>query len=168
MIRRAFISLDEEMFLCLFKAFVRPHLEYANTVWNPHKSKDVIAIENVQRRATKMIPTLNKMAYQDRLKKLKLPTLVYRRARGDMIELFKELNAVNKVINPAVTINTGVSRGHNLKILKQRCAKDVRKFFFTHRVVNLWNGLPINVVESKNLIAFERNLDAECMLTHYI
>ena len=46
MIRRAFITLDEEVFLCLFKAFVRPHLEYANAVWNPYKRKDVTALEN--------------------------------------------------------------------------------------------------------------------------
>lgn len=160
MIRRAFISLDEDMFLCLFKAFVRPHLEYANAVWNPYKRKDITALENVQRRATKMIPVLNKLSYPERLRKLKLPTLVYRRARGDMIETFKELNSDNKDINPAFTINTNVSRGHNLKILKQRCNKDVRKHFFTYRVANLWNELPSKVVESKNLIAFERHLDA--------
>ena len=134
-------------------------LEYANAVWNPYKRKDVIALENVQRRATKMIPVLNKMSYSERLEKLRLPTLVYRRARGDMIEVFKELNSTVKDINPGITLNSSVSRGHNQKILKQRCKKDVRKYFFTHRVVNLWNDLPNKVVESKNLITFERNLD---------
>ena len=116
------------------KAFVRPHLEYANALWNPHKRKYVTALENVQRRATKV----------------KLPSLVYRRARGDMIAMFKEMKAINKGINPVVTVNKAVSRGHNLKFLKPRCSKDVRKFFFTHRVVNLWNELPNHVVESKN------------------
>ena len=156
MIRRAFITMDEEVFLCLFKAFVRPHLEYANAVWNPHKRKDVTALENVQRRSTRMIPTLNKMSYSEGLEKLRLPTLVYRRARGDMIEVFKELNAVNKDINPVISFNTSVARGHNQKILKQRCNKDVRKYFFTHRVVNLWNELPIKgggIKESPNVRA---------------
>ena len=48
LIRRTFIHLDESTFLKLFKALVRPHLEYANTVWYPTKMKDIIAIENVQ------------------------------------------------------------------------------------------------------------------------
>ena len=47
MIRRAFTHLDSDMFLCLFKAFVRPQLEYANAAWSPYKVKDVTAIENV-------------------------------------------------------------------------------------------------------------------------
>ena len=62
-----------------------------------------------------MIPTLNKMPYSDGLKKLKLLTLVYRRARDNMIEMYKEMKAINKDINPMVTINKSVSRGHNLK-----------------------------------------------------
>ena len=53
LIRRTFINLDEDIFLKLFKALIRPHIEYANTTWNPTKIKDIIAIENVQRRATK-------------------------------------------------------------------------------------------------------------------
>ena len=67
MIRRAFTFIDEDMFLCLFKAFVRPQLEYANAVWNPYKAKDINAIENVQRRATKLIPSLQKFQVSNRI-----------------------------------------------------------------------------------------------------
>jgi hypothetical protein len=65
------------------------HLEYANSVWNPYKKKHITALENVQRRATKLIPGFKDMTYENRLRKLKLPTLAYRRKRGDMIEAFK-------------------------------------------------------------------------------
>ena len=51
-------------------------------------------IENVQRRATKLIPILSGLSYEERLKKLKLPTLKYRRLRGDMIEVFKILMGI--------------------------------------------------------------------------
>ena len=49
LIRRTFVHLDEGTFSKLFKALVRPHIEYANTAWYPTKMKDIIAIENVQR-----------------------------------------------------------------------------------------------------------------------
>ena len=72
LIRRTFTHLDEEIFLYLYKTLVRPHLEYANCVWNPSKLKLIDALENVQRRATKLVPTLKNLSYEDRLKKLKL------------------------------------------------------------------------------------------------
>ena len=86
LIRRSFIYMDEDMFKKLFKAIVRPHLEYANSVWHPTKIKDITAIENVQRRATKYLPTMKNLSYEEHLQKLGLPTLQYRRLRGDMIE----------------------------------------------------------------------------------
>jgi hypothetical protein len=46
-------------------------------------------IENIQRRATKLIPGLSDLSYEDRLRRLKLPSLSYRRSRGDMIEVYK-------------------------------------------------------------------------------
>ena len=74
--------LDEDTFLKLFKAFVKPHVEYANTTWSPTKMKYIITAENVQRRATIHLPLLKHMTYEERLKKLNLLTLYYRRMRG--------------------------------------------------------------------------------------
>jgi hypothetical protein len=67
-------------------------LRYAQSVRSPWKKKDIRSIENVQRRATKMIPGLNKISYEERLTKMELPTPVYRRARGDMIETYKMMH----------------------------------------------------------------------------
>jgi len=64
LIRRTFTCLDEEIFLLLCKALVRPHLEYANAIWSLNKIKDITVIENVQRRATKLIPSLRNMGYE--------------------------------------------------------------------------------------------------------
>ena len=86
-IRRSFIYLDADILLPLYKALVRSHFDYAMIIWNPHMVKHIESIEGVQRRATKMIP--EHLSYPERLKKLKLPTMAYRRARGDMIEVFK-------------------------------------------------------------------------------
>jgi len=59
---------------------------------SPHKKSDIEKLERVQKRAIKMIPGMPKISYPDRLWKLKLPTLTYRRARGDMIETNKLLS----------------------------------------------------------------------------
>ena len=89
LICRSFIHMDEDMFKKLFKALVHPHLEYANSVWHSTKIKDITAIENVQRRATKYLPTLKNLTYEEHLQKLDLPTLQFRRLRGDLIETYK-------------------------------------------------------------------------------
>ena len=89
MIRRSFTYIDTETFPLLFKALVRPHIEYANCVWSPRFRYQIDDIERVQRSATKQVPGLQKMTYSERLKMLKLPTLEHRRRRGDLIETFK-------------------------------------------------------------------------------
>jgi len=75
LMRRTFLHLDNKTFSLLFKALVRPHLEYASSVWSPYKKKDINSIENVQRRATRMLPQMKNIEYEERLRKLKLPTL---------------------------------------------------------------------------------------------
>ena len=84
MIRRTFKNLDAEIFKPMFIALVRSHIEYGDTIWSPYKIKHIEAIERVQRRATKQITGLKYLTYEERLRKLKLPTLSYRRQRGDI------------------------------------------------------------------------------------
>jgi len=50
--------MSKNAFIMLYKSLVRPHLEYANSVWSPYKKGDVEAIEKVQRRATKLLISL--------------------------------------------------------------------------------------------------------------
>jgi hypothetical protein len=64
-IRKSFKYLDFKTFCLLFKSLVRPILEYASSVWNPYKTKDIEAIENVQRRATKMLPDMKNLTYEE-------------------------------------------------------------------------------------------------------
>ena len=68
----------------------------ANAAWTPILRRDQILLENVQRRATKLIPELRNRDYEDRLRALKLPSLYYRRARGDMIEAYKFTHSIYK------------------------------------------------------------------------
>ena len=76
----------------LFKALVRPLLEYGNAVWNPNLCKYINQIENMQRQFTKRIIGMGDLNYEERLKSMKLPSLEYRRLRGELIEVYKILN----------------------------------------------------------------------------
>jgi hypothetical protein len=95
-IKRNFKNLTMESFILLYKSMVRSHLEYCNSVWAPHKKNDrfIAELERVQRRATKLVHGLSKLKYSERLKRCGLPTLIYRRHRGDMIETCKMLTGV--------------------------------------------------------------------------
>ena len=160
MIRHSFDHLDGPLLAQLFKCFVRPHLEYGNTIWAPFYEKDIILIENVQRRATKTIQDIRDLSYKDWLRHLKLPSLVYRRLRGDLIETYKMMNGhYNIDVNTLLPQGKNPTRGHNFKLSKQRFNTDTRKRFFSLRVVNYWNALPDNIVEASTTNTFKNRLD---------
>ena len=162
LIRKTFVALDEEIFKCLYVAMVRPHLEYANQIWAPFLIKDLKAVENVQRRASKLVPTLKNLTYEERLRKLGLPTLAYRRARGDMIETYKILSGIydEEVSQDIFVLQEGQrTRGHTKRIFKVHSRLNKNKNSFCKRVVNNWNQLPQWVIDSDNVKKFEANLD---------
>ena len=158
-IRRSYTYLDSEVVHKLYTALVRPTLEYGIVAWSPVFKKDADAIERVQRRATKLVPKIKMLSYPDRLRKLKLPSLYYRRARGDMIEVFKYLTKVYKSDNPLVRDYDTRTRGHHLKLKKLYARTQIRRNFFSIRVVDLWNSLPEAIVSSVSLNMFKNRID---------
>ena len=77
-----------------------------------------------------------------KFKRLKLPTLKYRRIRGDMIEVYKILtNKYDSRVNLYLEKQQD-NRGHSLKLVNNRYHYDLRKFSFAPRIVNVWNSLP--------------------------
>ena len=85
--QRNFRELSRECFVVLYKSLVKPHLEYANTVWAPRRMCVIEKIEKVQMRATKLIRGLSSRSNEERLHVLQLPILRYKQLRGDMIQL---------------------------------------------------------------------------------
>ena len=151
--------IDVESMSRLFKALIRPHLEYCNVAWCPRLIKDQLLIEGVQRRATKLVPGMENLPYEQRLKALGLPSMCYRRARGDMIEVYKYTHSIYNTDN-ILPLNTDTrTRGHNLKLTKRFCQKATRANFFSFRVIDTWNSLPNYVVEADTLESFKCRLD---------
>jgi len=96
MVGRHFKRLSKKDFLLLYKSYIRPKVEYCIQAWSPYRIKDIKCLENVQRRATKMVEGIGKLGYDERLRKLGLTTLETRRKRGDMIEIFKLMTGKEK------------------------------------------------------------------------
>lgn len=159
-IRRSYKYLDKDSLLLLYKGLVRPILEYGENVWSPHLLGDISIIEAVQRRATRLIPNFKDMSYEQRLKQLNLPTLVYRRLRGDMIQVYKYLHNKNtvdtKMFKKAEYTST---RGHSLKLFKERNSLNIRQHFFSQRIVEWWNSLSEEVLTAPSVDTFKARLD---------
>jgi len=162
MVHRSFRRLDPEDFLLIYKTYIRPHLEFCVQAWSPHLSKDIQCIERVQRAATRLVPQLKYLSYEGRLDRLGLTTLERRRSRGDLIETYKLMTGKEKVFREQffqIASNGHNTRGHSLKIAKQRTHLDLRKYFFSQRVVNEWNSLPQHVVDAPSTNSFKGRLD---------
>ena len=147
----------------LFKSLVRSTLEYANVVWCPYTRKSIDLIESVQRHFTKHIIDMKDMDYSERLKVLNLPSLEYRRFRGDLIEMYKICH--NKY-DPVTTRDLfdfvpedNITRNNGFKVSKKRTNHNQFKYFFTNRIINPWNNLPSEVVNTNSLNSFKNHID---------
>ena len=160
-LRRTFSHLDGPTLTWLYKALVRPHLEYCNAITYSRTITLMKAVEAVQRRATKQVAELRNIPYEERLQQLQLPSMQYRFRRGDMIELFKYTHQVYKVqaSNISIGVANTITRGHPLKLIKPRCTTTLRLRTFPHRAIEDWNNLPATVVMSPSINCFKSRLD---------
>ena len=122
MIKRNIAFKSKDVIVKLYKALVRPKLEYCIQTWCPYLKKDIDSLERVQRRATKMIEGYKNLCYEDRLRNTGLMKLKKRRTRGDLIQVFKIIKGVDKVdyrnfFEIDVKDRGHKTRGHNLKII---------------------------------------------------
>ena len=135
---------------------MRPILEYGNAAWVPSLKRERQQIDNVQRRATKMVPELRNLEYTDRLRVMKLPSMYYRRARGDMIEMYTYLHGQYNVEEvPLLRDEIRVTRGHSRILKKEKVETRHRRNYFRHRTVNRWNSLTEEVFSAPSLNFFK-------------
>ena len=163
LIRRSNSYLDCKSFVKMYTSFVRPHIEYAQSAWASYLIKYINLLENVQIRTTKILDGISKLDYTEAKKKLNMPSLAYRRLRGDMIETYKHFHKYGKnITSSSFQPRNRVSWKHDFQ-LHHRIAKDgirgVQSNSFYHRIVRTWNNLPREVVNATNVNTFKNKLD---------
>ena len=169
LVSRNFHYRDKKTFVNLYCQHVRPILEYASPVWSPWLECDKKVVEDVQKRMVKMISGLNGQTYEEKLTEIGLQTLEYRREKADMVQVFKMLKGIDNVdyknwfeiygdTSSNIRPNTRLSN-EPLNIIQKRCNGDIRKYFFSMRVVPTWNSLPTDVKNSGTVAVFKSNYD---------
>ena len=116
-------------------------------------------MERVQHRLTRMIPGLKDLPYVHRLRALGLWSLEERRNRADLLEAFKIKQGLSAApFDQFFKLNsTERTRGHHMKIVKQGCRLDIRKYFFSKMVVTRWDWLDKEAINTKKSIVLRRH-----------
>ena len=162
LLKRSFQFLDRDMFLKLYKAIVRPHLEYANVIWHPLFKRQLHSLESVQRRATKILNTIKDLPYADRLRYLKLPSIKYRQIRNDIIQTYKIIHNIDNIDgNSLFQVNNVNTRNPDSKLYKCYSRTNIRSNYFSNRVNNIWNSLSETTKNSPDMDKLKQNIDME-------
>ena len=153
---RAFHYRDRHIFTRLYMQYVRPHLEFASPAWSPWLEADIECLEKVQRRAVQQVSGLTAATYEGRLAELGLTTLTERRHQQDMLQAYKILSGKDKVRattwfamaseSASERVTRAAADPLSLKIPMNRL--EVRKNFFSQRVPDQWNKIPLSVRQS--------------------
>ena len=168
LIRRTFSYLNKESFLALYKAYVRPHLEYCQQAVHPYLAKDIQRLEKVQQRATKLVQSIQHLPYEQRLVELNLYSLAQRRQRGDMITVYKILNGMIDIQADKLFQLSDVTqtRGHQMKLKMPRaCRTEIGRNAFSQRTISPWNKLPDHIIQCKTVKQFKGEYDKHMLNT---
>ena len=164
---RSFHFRDRHVFKRLYTTYVRPHLEFAVPVWSPSTVAEIEALENVQKKSVQMIGGLTADNYEDKLKELGLDTLEERRKRFDMVQVYRILHRKDRVSEETWfrrTVNehnrTTRQSADILNLYKPPCVSELRRTFFSQRVIDQWNQIPLEIRQSTSVKSFKEAMKA--------
>jgi len=159
LLARCFVSHDTQTLVKAFKVYVRPLVEYCSSAWSPHYVKDIKSIESVQRKFTKRLTGLWNVPYAERLKRTGLERLDVRRVRADLLLAYKIIFGLTNVDSAQFfQLSHNVeTRGHDYKLYIPAVHTDCRKYFFSNRIINVWNDLPASL-DFSSFISFKSSI----------
>jgi len=173
-LKRTFTSRDSNLWKTLYTSLVRPHLEYASSVWNSLLQQEIDELERVQRRATKIPENAYKKVYDSRLKEWGLTSLEVRRKRGDLIQIYKSINGIEKINWHTGPTFSQYDRSRAAKTNEKRLVREtfpasqqnsfchftnVRHDFFLNRVSVEWNKLSNTQINAICVNSFKAMID---------
>ena len=165
LVRAIFICLDETTIPRLFTTMVRPHLEYGNVIWHPRYRRDKLEVEQIQRSAIKLIPSLKGLNYEDILKSPEDAIVRAPQEKRRYVTSIPNTKWHRQSRHQSVfCMVTGSSTsGHNQKMVESHTRLStcicMRQNVFIQRVVNDWNSILAHVVDSPTLNTFMSRLD---------
>ena len=120
-------------------------------------------LERVQAKATAMVYGMKGLGSEERRRKLGLMSLEERRERGDMIEVYKILKGLTR-IDPSAFWEVREAR-NGARLVKELATngKRQRQSFFSYRVIQKWNLLPVDLKTAPSLAVFKSRLDEQIM-----
>ena len=160
LIKRSFQSRDMATMVSAYTTYARPHLEYCSQVWTPGTKHWQDKLERVQKRALRLIPSLQGLSYEEKLRRSGLLSLENRHLLLDLTEVYKIMNQSNYSslpLNVKASERTTRSTSENL-LGVPRCRLDIRKNFFTIRAAKEWNQIPREIRELSGLTSFKKQL----------
>ena len=159
-ILKSFTSNNVWTLLRAYTVYVRPIMESDSSVWNPVFQYDIDSLESVQRYYTRRICcrcNIPFKSYSDRLYKLNIKSLQYRRLEADMILVYKIINGLIDIpMNSLFKLYDSpyATRRHRFCLELKQCKSKNQQGLFSSRVCTIWNALPATIVEEQSFIKF--------------
>ena len=164
--RKFYKMLDPPHLLRLYKSLVRPHLEYAAQVWDPHMSTSTTELENIQKFALRICSKQWSHSYSDLLESASIPSLQNRRTFLKLVTLYKFVHGlacfpVDIVVPSHIARNSGfvsARSGHELKLQQQFARTSAFQASFVLSSIAVWNNLPADAVQAPSIASFRKHI----------
>ena len=154
-IKRSSRSRNPTFLSNMYKMYVRPHMEYCVEVWNPVYAGDILRLEKVQNKMTRLLRQGHLLTHAERNSMFRITSHEKRRLRGDMVNIFNNYDNT-ALFTPRNNFRT---RGNEKTLKIPTWRKDIRRHSFAYSNLNEWNKLPNHLVSSPSLNSFKAHLD---------